>query len=50
MTRPKPRLAYERPREKVYGSDSFIGLTRKVGLESPTKFVPTKKADGDVVI
>lgn len=50
MKRTNLKLAYTRPTEHIYGSDSFIGLTRKVGLESPTKFVATVKADGDVVI
>lgn len=44
------KLAYERPPEKVFGSAKFIGLTRKVGLKSPTKFIPTTKQPGDIVL
>lgn len=48
--KPKLKLVASREPEKVFGSAKFIGLTRKVGLKSPTKFVPTVKAEGDIVI
>jgi hypothetical protein len=44
------KLVASRPPERIYGSERFIGLTRNVGLESPSKFVPTIKRDGDVVL
>ena len=50
MKKTNLKLAYERPPEKVFGSAKFIGLTRKVGLKSPTRFEPTVKEIGDVVI
>jgi hypothetical protein len=31
-------------------SERFLNLTRNTALESPRKFVPTKKGAGDVVI
>lgn len=36
--------------ERVFGSAKFIGLTRKVGLQSPSKFQPTTKNQGDIII
>lgn len=48
--RPKPKLIYERPTEKVFGSEEFISRTRNVSLKSPTKFEPTIKKPGDVVL
>jgi hypothetical protein len=40
------KLVASRPPERIYGSDRFIGLTRNVGLESPSKFVPLEKPVG----
>lgn len=50
--RPNPLKLVPKPEmhSKVFGSESFINLTRKADLPSPKKFVPTPKADGDVVI
>lgn len=36
--------------ERVFGSPAFINRTRNARLESPTRFEPTPKAEGDVVI
>ena len=36
--------------ERIFGSERFRSLTRKPDLESPKRFEPTVKADGDVVI
>jgi hypothetical protein len=44
------KLVASRPPERIYGSQRFIGLTRNVGLESPSKFVPTLKGPLDVII
>lgn len=50
MRKSNLKLAYERPPERVFGSEKFIGLTRKVGLASPLRFEPTVKGEFDVVI
>jgi hypothetical protein len=44
------KLVISRPSEKLFGSQRFIDLTRNTSLVSPTKFEPTVKASGDVVI
>jgi hypothetical protein len=44
------KLVSSRPPEKLFGSQRFINLTRNTSLVSPTKFEPTIKASGDVVI
>lgn len=48
--RPKPRLAYERPPGKVFGSPEFVARTRNPDLPSPERFEPTVKGENDVVI
>lgn len=35
---------------RIFGSKRFLSLTRNPALEAPTKFTPTKKEAGDVVI
>jgi hypothetical protein len=50
MTRAKLKLVDETPPERIYGSRQFIAIGRNPALESPARFVPTKKAAGDVVI
>jgi hypothetical protein len=44
------KLVSSRPPERVFGTPEFIGLTRKVGLASPSRFEPTVKGIDDVVI
>jgi hypothetical protein len=39
-----------RHKHRTFGSKRFIALTRNPKLKPPTKFVPTRKASGDVVI
>lgn len=50
MTRPKLHIAA--PDEPRGPSRSFLSLTRNIdkALNPPSKFVPTQKADGDVII
>ena len=36
--------------ERTFGSRKFISRTRLPDTPGPTKFEPTRKADGDVVI
>lgn len=46
----KLRLVREEETERVFGSQSFLRLTRNPGLRSPVRFEPTTKAPDDVVI
>lgn len=51
--RRKPRLRIvgdDASTERVFGSAAFIAIGRKPELASPTRFEPTRKGAGDVII
>lgn len=48
--KPKLKLVASRPPGTTYGSPAFISIGRNTKLQSPTRFEPTVKGDGDVVI
>lgn len=47
---PRLRVVNEGDSERVFGSREFIARTRNPALQSPAKFEPTEKKDGDVVL
>lgn len=46
----KPKLKLVSSHEPTRPSLRFLSLTRNPGLESPSRFEPTKKESGDVII
>jgi hypothetical protein len=50
LHRLRPAGSVSLSQERVFGSPAFIRRTRKPDMERPTRFEPTVKGDGDVVI
>ena len=48
--KPALKLITDEPQPRIYGSRSFLALTRNPALVSPVRFEPTRKEVGDVVI
>ena len=36
--------------DRIFGSQRFIAMTRNPALQSPVRFVPTEKREGDIVL
>ena len=36
--------------ERIFGSQRFIAMTRNPALQSPVRFKPTEKKEGDITI
>lgn len=51
MTRkPILHIVTDADSERVFGSREFINRTRNTALQSPRRFEPTKKNEGDICL
>ena len=46
----KLRVVSEDDSQRLYGSREFIARTRNPALQSPAKFEPTIKNEGDIIL